>query len=340
MLLIDSLDPKDIGQEEFLHLNLTGDAFTAVPSASNAEAVHVANRRLLKMSILLCIDLAGDGLGEDLSPLRQRYRELDTTQKFGPAIYAVQSGLVDVLKTQNVLSVYDALNDFRLLGDDEIFDSAFRAESILSERWERAIIEKVRAERVEGLEENTAQIRPILSPDVSQHLVGYTEAIDVLKEADPDVLAEIEEYITRLKLFIGEGCFAFTSPEMFGAIYLQAPWESGTAAYFLEHLVHETAHLALNGLMLHDPLLTNPLDVHEAPIRPDPRPLFQILHATFVLGRTVRVFRRVAKKRPELELNQQLEDFEEQYAQGRETIEAAGKLTDPGRRVFESMEDV
>ena len=337
---IDALDPNDISQSEFLGSNLEEEAFTAVPSAENAARVHAANRRLLKMSILFCLDAAGDGLGEDISAIRQRYRELDTAQTFAPALYADQTRLVDAMRSQNVLTVCDAVNELRVLSDEEIFDSAFRTESILTERWEQNVIAKVRAQQVEGMEDNTASIRPILDQDIDVWLNGFSEARDILEQTDADVLAEIDEYVTRLKLFRGDGCFAFTSPEMFGAIYLRAPRENESFEYFLEHLVHETAHLALNGLMLHDPLLENPTDVHEAPIRPDPRPLFQVLHATFVLSRTVRVFRKVIGIRPEPQVKDLLTQFEQQYADGYQTIAKVAQLTQRGRKLVESMEPV
>ncbi len=56
--------------------------------------------------------------------------------------------------------------------------------------------------------------------------------------------------------------------------------------YFLDHITHETSHLVLHTLMNVDPLITNGhAQRFDAPIRPDPRPLYGIYHATFVLSR-------------------------------------------------------
>lgn len=332
------LDPRNVDQDDFLRNNLSRDCFTADPSAELAAAGHLGFRRMLKIGMLACVESAEEGLKEELSHIRHRVEELDVDRKFSPKIYAVHTSVVEALETGNVHSVYDSLHDLMRLSDDEIFDSEFRAESILTDSWERPFMNNVRAQQIEGVEGNAGMLFPILKPDPSEYLDGFSTAMDLLQDADPDMRAEIDEYITRLKLFIGQGTFAFTSPTVFGAIYLKVPGQCNRIEYYLEHMVHETSHLVLNVLMAHDPLLTNPNDVDKAPIRSDPRPIFQILHATFVLSRVVRSFRRVVESRPELGFHKTLSEFEQQFAEGCQTIERAAKLTELGQQLVASME--
>jgi HEXXH motif-containing protein len=103
--------------------------------------------------------------------------------------------------------------------------------------------------------------------------------------------------------------------------------------------VHEGAHLYLNTLMALDPLLENPMETASAPLRPDPRPLFQVLHATFVLGRNVRFGRRLLADPARSAFAASVEQHEEKYAEGYASIRDSGRFTDLGRQVFESLEE-
>ncbi len=116
--------------------------------------------------------------------------------------------------------------------------------------------------------------------------------------------------------------------------------ERDSVEHFLEHLAHEMSHLALNAIMVHDPLIENPMDKHSAPLRADERPLYQVLHATFVLSRNVRVSRKIVDKHPKLGYAAGLKTFEEQYAEGYRTIQKEARFTDAGRQLFESMESL
>ena len=106
---------------------------------------------------------------------------------------------------------------------------------------------------------------------------------------------------------------------------------------FLEHLVRECSHLHFKALLALDPLLTNPNDIHEAPIRPDPRPLFQVLHGTFVLARNRRVHRRLVERHPGLGLEPALGRFEEPCASGLAVVTESMKPTPRGRRLLDSL---
>jgi HEXXH motif-containing protein len=110
-------------------------------------------------------------------------------------------------------------------------------------------------------------------------------------------------------------------------------------AWFLEHLVHECSHLHLNPLFSLDPLLYNPNEIHLAPIRPDPRPMFQILHGTFVLATNCRVHARLCERFPELNLQPALEKFYEQFQRGIAVVEGCMKPTPRGALLLQSLSE-
>ena len=315
------------------------ECFTAEPSVESARIVHLSYKNILRSHFLSALESAEEGLETDLSHIAERFRRLDVRQRFSPAIYVALTNLSESLRSGNVTTVMDSLQEIRVTPDARFLDASFRMDSILTESWEKSFIEKVRNEPIEGVEEDATVLRPILDPDLSNQLVGTDEALDLLLEVDPDLSAVFYELVTRVKLLVGRGYFGFSSPEAFGAIFIRLP-DANPTEYFLEHLVRELSHLNLNAIMAHDPLLENPMHQHAAPLRRDPRPLFQILHATFVLSRNVRVSRRVVEIRPELGYEPGLEAFEEKYAQGYQTVQQEAKLTDLGRRLFESMEPV
>ena len=149
--------------------------------------------------------------------------------------------------------------------------------------------------------------------------------------------AEIVSHVSLIKLFTGRGIEGLSSPKAFGAIWLRMPEAGEEIPWFLEHLVHECSHLHLNALLAFDPLLTNPNDIHQAPIRPDPRPLFQVLHGTFVLARNRRVHRRLVERHPDLGLEPALCRFEEQCASGVAVVTESMQPTPRGRRLLDSL---
>ena len=143
--------------------------------------------------------------------------------------------------------------------------------------------------------------------------------------------------VALIKLFQGDGMEGLSSPKAFGAIWLKAPEPERALAWFLEHLVHECSHLHLNNLMAFDPVLTNPMEIHQAPIRPDPRPMFQVLHGTFVLARNCRVHGRLQDRFPELGLSTQLEKFREQYGRGLQVTREFMQSTAMGSLLLQSL---
>jgi len=87
-----------------------------------------------------------------------------------------------------------------------------------------------------------------------------------------------------------------------------------------------------------DPLVLNAdTERYSAPIRPDPRPLFGIFHATFVLARMYRVLSRWAVDGGPPAVADAAEDALRRFRFGLRTLSEHGKLTDRGDQVVESL---
>ena len=212
----------------------------------------------------------------------------------------------------------------------------FETESIATQSWEQALLREIRNTQIPGMP--PLECFPLLEQDIRPLHHKALEAMDLISQVDADMHAEIQTHVACVKLFTGNGIEGLSSPKAFGALWLKAPTEADALAWFLEHLVHECSHLHLNALLVLDPLLTNPNEVHQAPIRPDPRPLFQVLHGTFVLARNCRVHQRLDERFPELGLKPTLDKFREQFATGVQVISEHMKPTAMGERLIASMQ--
>jgi len=321
-------------------LEVSSEFFDVVPDARRARRLGKSYRELLVANLLRGVEHAEAGLGVEVPELRERIASLDPTRRFSPVLYVGFSQLADSFRTEAPARVLDALQWLCVLEEREIHDSRFRLASILEEWWEKSFVAEIRKPPTKDHAEGAVVIQPLLETDLSDFEAVHDDALQLIEEVDEGMWAEITEYVSRLKLFVGGGIQALSSPRVFGAVYLQLP--SGATApgpYCLEHLVHETSHLALNALMAHDQLLENPHVVHPAPIRPDPRPLYQVLHGTFVLARNLRVFSRLAEQRPkEFPLSAVFENSAAAYARGYETLAQVAEWTPAGADLFASFD--
>lgn len=319
-------------------LTLVGsDCFTAVPAPKQVKLVLVSYKSLMKHQLLNSLDSASEGLNIDLSHITNRIRQFDVSSRFSPAIFSALSQLTEALCSGQVTDVLDVLQDFQITSDEDFLDGNFRIGSVLTEPWEKPFIKDVRQQKIKGVHEQKLVLNPIIATDTSEYSDSIRKALKLLKLVEPKLRKEFDEIVTRVKLFGGKGYFGLSSPAVFGAIFIRLPVKNHVA-YFLEHLVHELSHLTLNATMAHDPILENPFEMNQAPLRPDSRPLFQILHATFVLSRNVSVSRKVVARFPELGFQSQLVHFEEKFFEGYSTLEKTARFTPMGRQLFQSMQ--
>jgi HEXXH motif-containing protein len=319
--------------------SLPPEAFTALPIEGIARQVNAQYRFLVLKSILSYLNTVQRTLKLDLSRIISFYSRINPSRHFSPAIYTAHAQLRDAVRKGDLTPVMDALNQLANLSETTIYDSLFRMTSILNEEWERSFVEQLREEPVVNAKGEPPMVRPLINTDILDLTSAYDKAIALIREVDPVIASDIGEYVTRIKLFAGKALVGATSPRVFGAVFLRLPDpDDDPEVYFCEHIVHEVSHLHLNALMPHDPLINNDCDKrYPAPIRLDPRPMFGIFHATFVLSRMVRVFKRITKLNERQRFQRALSHFEEQFSKGYETVTKEAVLTELGQHFAESM---
>jgi len=309
--------------------------FSVVPSASHGASVARLWRDIWRRNAVNAISAAEAGLAARLPRLLAGVRGIDLEQKLAPRVYARSAALMEAMARGDRDAVYNILQAWSLDPPEDWASQEIITESIASHAWEQELLEEVRGTRVKKVA--PLSLFPLLESDLTPLHEAAMQALALIGAVDAEMHAEISTHVSLIKLFSGSGVEGFSSPKAFGAIWLRLPVPGQEIAWFLEHLVHECSHLHLNALLALDPLLINPQEIHQAPIRPDPRPLFQVLHGTFVLWRNCRVHRRLVATFPELNLQDILAGFEAQLARGQEVIATRIKPTDRGRLLLESF---
>jgi hypothetical protein len=313
--------------------------FTALPSGSNATVLLLQFRKLLIKNLLGYLHAIQSSLGLDIRFLIEKYEAIDTKKKFSPAVYPLFSKLVEYSSNGNHNLIIDTLHGLSILPESDIYDSGFKCTSILTESWETDFVNKIRSEHIPSENSDVTIIRPIINPGLSELQKSMFDITNQIKSVDFEFYQEINSYVTRLKLFNGVGLSASTSASVFGAIYLRTPDKSeNVETYFAEHIVHETSHLNLEVLHAFDKIVLNEeTEKFKSPIRIDPRPMLGIFHATFVLSRMVRLFKRLSQQSKEKDYPQKFNLFRKQFEEGLNTVEKNAVLTDNGKLILNSL---
>ncbi len=133
---------------------------------------------------------------------------------------------------------------------------------------------------------------------------------------------------------------------LWGAVFLNTEKHRTTLDLF-DGLAHETAHHVLFGLSPDEPLVTNAIEERYAsPLRPDPRPMDGVFHATFVCARLHYAFERLQDMpKPTLSSAEQqlardrMQSNARRFRDGYETVRRFGKLSETGERIISAAAD-
>lgn len=315
--------------------------FTALPAGDSSKFLAYEFRKLLILNITGYLKSIQSSIPTvDISHILEKYQKVDTTKNFSPTIYSAFTRLVLNSASGNLVSILDVINKLNIIADSEIYNSKFSISGILTEDWEVDFVNKIRSEKISAVNSNLPVVFPILDLNISELENSIFNSLSLLQSIDFDFFQEIDSYLTRIKLFVGKGISASTSASAFGAIFLATPKTSENSDYyFTEHIVHETSHLQLEILHAVDKLvLNNDSERFKSPVRTDPRPIIGIFHATFVLSRMVRVFKRIIKDSgSNSHIRESLDLFLRQFDEGLEAIEKNAKLTEYGNLIKQSL---
>lgn len=118
----------------------------------------------------------------------------------------------------------------------------------------------------------------------------YRRGMALMERAVPELAAEVRQIVRHVVCVAGDPACEMqfdggSSFQLWGALFLNAEFHASDWS-IVEVVAHEAAHGLLFGFCVNEPLVFNDDDeLFRSPLRPDPRPMDGIYHATFVSAR-------------------------------------------------------
>lgn len=318
--------------------------FTVVPQKGLPKHLHQKIQRDLIKELIEIIKQSELSLGIKLTPVINKIKLFRTNKIINPNLFGIYASLVRATKNGDEGLLKDTIKNFVLLPDKNFFVKGFSIVSFdFNDYADKEVYEYVFSPQGPRSKKGALpRINSVGRDILNNESIYINKAIGVLSKCTPGIFEEFREYVNSVSLFKGTVLVGITSMRSFGRIHLKIPGSKMTEvekiAYYVEHLVHETSHLHLHGIMMYDPLILNKDDErYPAPIRVDLRPMYGIYHATFVLNRMKRVFEQWLKYSKEKPVEKYFKTFSWQLKNGIKTVGENGKFTSNGKILFETI---
>jgi hypothetical protein len=112
-------------------------------------------------------------------------------------------------------------------------------------------------------------------------------ALDLLSQLWPEASSEVQSSVAVINGFVSDRVIGFTDIHSHGAVFLRTDDIARPPGYLAEEILHEASHIRFNAKLADTPLFVDNGHVFQSPLRPDPRPVFGVMHQVFVLARLV-----------------------------------------------------
>lgn len=315
--------------------------FTSRSIERNPSDLFQQYNQLLKKSLSSQVVTASKGLQKNLKKLNDYLLDLDIRAKINPEFHTINYLLSNALEKNDAIEVSKLINRLSEVCASKPYMDSFEIKTFSLNALETPILEDLK-ERNRNKEGKLPSLEPVTELQKQELSSKIVASLNLIQNVSSEFFEEFQTYVSNLKLFISDRLVGMTDPRLFGTIYLCTPPKDMPAEiYFCEHIIHETSHLHLYTLFALDRLILNdPNERYSAPIRPDPRPMYGIFHATFVLSRMVRIFGELSKKFQLNGFDNYLSNFTRQFFSGYNTVKEHAKLTEMGKNIFNSYSDI
>jgi HEXXH motif-containing protein len=182
---------------------------------------------------------------------------------------------------------------------------------------------------------------PPTAEDLAAFQRQFASVLDLMRQATPELLAELQALISELILVVGPKNAKLhfdggSSYQLWGALFLNAVRHK-TRIDVIDSIAHESAHSRLFGLCTEEAPVANPDDeLHPSPLRREKRPMDGVYHATFVSARmhwamTRLIASGLLTEEEQLLAIQARDTDRRNFETGYETVAANGRLTRTGQ---------
>ncbi len=267
---------------------MTVEVFT--PSANSSKQLLQRMGSALASSLRHIFEQSEDWLQIDRAAKQALLQRLGNASRECPTLYALHFRLIDQINADELMVAQATIN--RILS----LPCAAAGTQVMSLGAADAAAEL--SVIIPFFAESEDARFTFVKPDEAQAAPAVRQiddALQLLKKGAPAFHAEISEIIPWIVIAAGEPTGINTNSRSsfggasamraFGAVLLNAALQ-GTVFERALSLVHESSHNLLFAHAPKDGVVTNsPTELYSSPLRPDPRPMEGIHHATFVLAR-------------------------------------------------------
>lgn len=337
------MDTKQKCTEELVFQEMV---FHAIPGRTNSFLLRDGYQKKMLGSLNTYLLSISQSIGIDLSVQTTKVDQLDWKRRFSPLLYTLYVQLKEAYEKKKIEEILDCIQLLNNETSENLHADYAQYGSILSERWEQALIQEIREisllNKSADSTTHRANVFPLIHWDQNDFPPPFfAHSMDLLKILDYHLFLEMQAYVSRVKFYSSDTLNSVTSPRFFGAIYMRLAFEEeDPELFFLETLVHETSHLHLFTIMDRNILILNDeQDLYISPLRTDTRPMIGVFHAVFVLSRMVRILRRYCNAYPDkLSAKKLLQERERELEQGLITVAREAQLTEEGKALFHTLE--
>jgi hypothetical protein len=312
------------------------ERFHFTPDAAHAARCDRAMHAGLADSLRQICEASDGKVAFDRGAIERLIGAIEAGRRLPPNAFALYYELVPAL-LEGRLDAAPAL--FAELAQQQPIEMPFRllalGEPAMADRQQRYM---------RFMNDDSAYDHVFLPPsadDLAAFKRQFASVMDLLNQAAPEFLAELKALISELILVVGpkDAKVHFdggSSYQLWGALFLNAVRHT-TRIDVIDSLAHESAHSRLFGLCTEEaPVRNADDDLHPSPLRPEPRPMDGVYHATFVSARMHWAMSRLIASglltEEELAIAIKARDDDKRnFEKGYGTVAAHGRLTDTGR---------
>lgn len=317
------------------------DDFKFLPDAGHAARCDRAMHVGLADSLRQICDASAGKVAFDRAAIERLASQSDSGRRLSPHAFAIYYDLVPALVEGRL---DDARGLFAELAREQPVEASFQMLAL----GEPAMAHK--AERYLRFMNGDLAYKYVFLPPSAEEAAAFrrqfADVMDLLQRAAPDFVAELKTLIAEFVLVVGprEARVHFdggSSYQLWGALFLNAVRHT-TRVDVIDALAHESAHSRLFGLCIEEAAVKNPdEELHPSPLRPEPRPMDGVYHATFVSARMHWVMSRLLASglltEEERVLAIEARDADRRnFDKGYATVAAHGQLTRTGQLALDA----